>query len=595
MIENPYIKNPYHFGTPIYKKEHLYGRENIIKAIRDNFSNNVKITLLHVQRRIGKTSLITCLPQFFHKDNDFEFVTFSFEGHKYESIPEILNNLADDIAYPIVGLPKEVREKANNQYNFFNIFLPIIIDEYLSGRKLVLLLDEFDVLKEDPTMTTPGAKLFNDLNNAVKQQDKLFALLVFGKPLKDVKYLKDFLQKEGQKTIEVGLLDQESTKKLIIEPAKGRLKYEPDAINRIWELSSGYPSLTQLLCSSIFTDYKSNNDKINKKVQISDVDSILDTAMIQGAAVLEGFIQPLRENEKLFFRAVAEAQEMEIVSLEKINKEIIKPTKKISISDLRQAGKRLQELDFLKEEGKSYQIKVELVRLWLLKNHPLLNENKRKSIKNNMTRHEKERINLIGNIGKSLLSQSSLGIAFGIVALVSVASVILDSIVIEAGRGKNPETMYNRLDTLAAVGQWRKADEQNWQLINQIGDQDGDYSYISKPEAEKFPCPHLQRIDKIWTQRSNGKFGYTAQLQVIDENGDNLETFRNNVRVWRRFAIAVGWKTGTDKDSDGYLSKNDLRFTIDAPKGHLSTDRENENFDLILTRAGHCESLSKVK
>jgi len=341
MIENSYIENPYHFGTPIYKEEHLYGREEIITAIKKNFSNHVKITLLYVQRRIGKTSLITCLPQFFPKDNDCEFVTFSFEGHKYKSIPEILNYLADDIAYPIVGLPKEVREKANNQYNFFNTFLPIIIDEYLSGRKLVLLLDEFDVLEEDITMISRGAKLFNDLNNAVKQQEKLFAILVFGKPLKDMKYLEDFLQKEGQKTIEVGLLDQESTKKLIIEPAKGRLKYEPDAINRIWELSSGYPSLTQLLCSSIFTDYKSNNDKINKKVQISDVDSILDTAMIQGAAVLEGFIQPLRENEKLFFRAVAEAQEMEIVSLEKINKEIIKPTKKISISDLRQAGKRL--------------------------------------------------------------------------------------------------------------------------------------------------------------------------------------------------------------------------------------------------------------
>ncbi|MCL2926333.1 MAG: GUN4 domain-containing protein, partial [Trichodesmium sp. MAG_R04] len=404
----------------------------------------------------------------------------------------------------------------------------------------------------------------------------------------------NFLQKKDQRPIEVGLLDKESTQELIVKTAKKTLEYEPDAINKIWKLSAGHPSLTQQICFNIFNLCRPENNKINKKVQISDVESILPQVMKGARPVLQGFIEPLDENEKLFFCAVAEAQkrekdqEMEIVSLEEINEKIIKPHTKISISDLRQAGKRLQELDFLEEKDKGYQIKVELVRLWLLKNYPLLTEDNRRKIKNNMTLHEK-------NIDKSRLFQKRLGIAFGIVALVGVASVIIDSIVIKAGKEKNVETMYNRLDILAAVGQWRKADEQNWQLINQIGDQDGDYSYISKPEAEKFPCQDLQRIDKIWTQRSNGKFGYTAQLQVIDENGDNLETFRNNVRVWRRFAIAVGWKTGTDKDRDGYLSKNDLRFTIDAPKGHLSTDRKLENFDLILTRASHCKSLSKVK
>ncbi|NEP82022.1 MAG: protein kinase, partial [Okeania sp. SIO3B3] len=157
--------------------------------------------------------------------------------------------------------------------------------------------------------------------------------------------------------------------------------------------------------------------------------------------------------------------------------------------------------------------------------------------------------------------------ALGIVALGGVASVIFASMlskgVIEAGEGQDVEAMYNRFNAFAEAGQWRKADRQNWQLINQIGDRDGDYSYISESEVEQFSCPDLQRINQIWTQRSKGKFGYTAQLQVIDENGDTLEAFREDVGAWRRFAIAVGWKTGTDKDDDGYLSDNDLKFTID--------------------------------
>ncbi|MDY7004173.1 MAG: serine/threonine-protein kinase [Cyanobacteriota bacterium] len=182
---------------------------------------------------------------------------------------------------------------------------------------------------------------------------------------------------------------------------------------------------------------------------------------------------------------------------------------------------------------------------------------------------------------------AALGIvAFGIAPYVIFASIFSKG-VIEAGQGKDVEAMYNSLDALAEAGQWQKADRQNWQLINQIGDRDGDYSYISASEVEQFSCSDLQRINQIWTQRSKGKFGYTAQLQVIDENGDTLEAFRDDVRAWRRFAIAVGWKTGTDKDDDGYLLDNDLKFTMDAPKGHLSTD--DENFDLILTRAAQCE------
>ncbi|MDJ0514772.1 MAG: serine/threonine-protein kinase [Trichodesmium sp. MO_231.B1] len=195
------------------------------------------------------------------------------------------------------------------------------------------------------------------------------------------------------------------------------------------------------------------------------------------------------------------------------------------------------------------------------------------------------------NISKRPVSYKRLGIVPAIAALVSVALVSITSIfskgVIEAGEGKDVEAMYNRLDALTEGGQWRKANRQNWQLINQIGDRDGDYSYISVSEAEQFSCPDLQRINRIWTQRSNGRFGYTAQLQVIYGNGDTLEAFRDDVRAWRRFAIAVGWKTGTDKDDNGYLSDKDLKFTIDAAKGHLSTD--SENFALILTRAASCE------
>ena len=360
-------KNPYIFGNPIKKKEQLFGRKNIVDRIKNNIKNNRKITLLHVQRRIGKTSLITCFPQYLTEEhNDIKCVTFSCEGYKNSSIPETLKSLASDIVENIIGgVPEQVIKLADSRYNFFNLFLPTIINEYLSGKNLVFLVDEFDVLEEDNTMFTRGKYLFNELKKAVNQEEKLFTILVFGRPLKDMTYLEEFLQKEGQETIEVGLLDKKSTRNLIVEPARGTLEYEADAVNAIWQLSAGHPSLTQLLCFCIFNYCR---EKETKKVTQTHVDSIVDEAMEIGEAVLKGFLEPLNENEKLFFRAVAEAQES---FQEKQLKTIIRNWQSV--------GKRLvEEYGFLeeKEDGTGYKIKVELVRRWLVKNYPLSDKEK---------------------------------------------------------------------------------------------------------------------------------------------------------------------------------------------------------------------------
>jgi hypothetical protein len=260
----------------------------------------------------------------------------------------MLNDLADRIAATIDGihgLPEQVKEESDTFYHFFNIFLPKIIDKYLSGKKLVLLLDEFDVLtKDEKTKNRNGKKIFDGLEKAVKEQEKLFAILVFGRSLKDMDYLEAFLQKEGQKPIEVGLLDYESTENLIVQPAKGILEYEKSAIENIWKLSAGHPYLTQLLCSNIFVYCKENK---KKKVCKDDVKSILSKAMEQGEPVLQDFLQPLNEEEKSFFCQVAKGEKIE--------------------KYLAPKGKSLVELSFLEEDGDYYKIKVEFVQLWLAK------------------------------------------------------------------------------------------------------------------------------------------------------------------------------------------------------------------------------------
>ena len=82
----------------------------------------------------------------------------------------------------------------------------------------------------------------------------------------------------------------------------------------------------------------------------------------------------MNENEKLFFRAVAEAQES-------FQEEQLKTI----IRNWQSVGKRLvEEYGFLeeKEDGTGYKIKVELIRRWLVKNYPLSDKEKLQMEKN---------------------------------------------------------------------------------------------------------------------------------------------------------------------------------------------------------------------
>ena len=152
---------------------------------------------------------------------------------------------------------------------------------------------------------------------------------------------------------------------MIVKPAEGKLEYEPGAIDAIWQLSAGHPSLTRLLCFYIF---RYCIEKGRKKVTDAHVWLILDEAIGGGQSALKGFLEPLNESEKLFFRAVAEPQES---FQEKQLKTIIRNWQSV--------GKRLvEEYGFLeeKEDGTGYKIKVELVRHWLVKNYPLSEKEK---------------------------------------------------------------------------------------------------------------------------------------------------------------------------------------------------------------------------
>ncbi len=325
---------------------------------------------MHGQRRIGTSSVLQQIP---HKlaENKFVFINFDLQGHSQSPLSEILHKLSEAIAETlevnsdIISLPYK-EELENNLDIFSNNFLPIVY-QILGDRNLVILLDEFDVISSDDNILNHGNNFFRYLQSLLDQQEKLFIIPVVGRTQHDLQNLVDLFNTPPYQKVD--LLDEITTKQLITKPAQGMLEYEEDAIRAIFELSSGHPYFTQAICFNLFLQAK-----IAKiwKVTRSDVEGIVDKTIESVEPGLVGFWYGLSVDEKVVFSAVAEGQKIAIEQSKSFPEDpliLLNEYGVIITIELREAAKKLAINGFLDETER--RVKIELVRRWLVENHPL--------------------------------------------------------------------------------------------------------------------------------------------------------------------------------------------------------------------------------
>jgi tetratricopeptide (TPR) repeat protein len=387
-----FIRNPYIIGVPINNRENFFGREELFQFLTSVLSEGAKVILLHGQRRIGKTSVLRQIPNFVNLDN-FIFVTFDLQDQTRLPLSVVLSNLATEIVDQIAS-SVDVRLSApppeffeSDPYTFTRSFLLDVFNA-LKGKHLVMLLDEFDVLstyRED----TAVQHFFPFLQSIINQQTNLHVIAVVGRRLDEIPMLLSLFK--GAPNQEIGLLDRRGAERLITKPAAGILEYDPAAIQALLELSECHPYFTQLLCHVTFAAVREEN---RATVVRSDIQGVIDKAIVSGEAGLVWFREGLPIAERVIFSAVAEAQEIGSLfeeSSQSRDSRLISPgiTRQawrdllnargiVSTEELNLAEQRLLEWGFIKVDGDNSVINVEaqrirltieLVRRWLLKRH----------------------------------------------------------------------------------------------------------------------------------------------------------------------------------------------------------------------------------
>ncbi|MCW9682806.1 ABC transporter substrate-binding protein, partial [Dolichospermum planctonicum UHCC 0167] len=236
----------------------------------------------------------------------------------------------------------------------------------LGEKKLVLLLDEFDVLSE--VNNEGNVEFFRLINNWLsKWPERLFIIPVVGRHLKELPNLLSLLRESPYK--EISFLDKDSAEELITRPARGVVTYQPNAIEEILSLSAGHPYFTQLICHELFNLAR---ERQIWTINAEDVKTIIDKAIQTGEPGLAWFWDGLYPQAKVVFSAAAEAQHREEQDDQvSYSPKLLLRNYGILTDSLTQVIKNMADYGFLNE---SKRVKIELVRRWLLQKHQLKDE-----------------------------------------------------------------------------------------------------------------------------------------------------------------------------------------------------------------------------
>jgi ABC-type branched-subunit amino acid transport system substrate-binding protein len=366
--------NPYIIGGRITDTNRFFGREEFFNDINYYLkTDNVKLILLHGQRRIGKSSVIAQIPGKLGTD-EFVFISFDFQDTVNSSHQKIIHSIAIGIIEKIETKNEILTHLAENILTNIEIFsrefLPTVYQQ-LGNKKLVLLWDEFDVLTERDTESDTDSNNFCDYILQLQKRDqKLFIIPVVGRHISKLPKLVSSLREALN--IEIGLLKKEDTQKLIIQPDQNVLNYEEEAIEAIFQLSAGHPYVTQCICSAIYNlarDRYNQTNVLPQSINGHDVESIVDEAIESAEGGLDWFWGGLTTEQQVIFAAAAEARNIAIQENEPPQLMLLR-SHGIATEYLKKADEQLHEYGFLDNN----RVKVEFVRRWLVKSHQLKEE-----------------------------------------------------------------------------------------------------------------------------------------------------------------------------------------------------------------------------
>ena len=247
-------------------------------------------------------------------------------------------------------------------------FLPDIVQK-LGRRRLVILVDESDILTEqDPSCVSPQVLLprFQEL---LTRHDRLAFVFAIGRRLEDLpdSYKQVFKSAVAEP---VSFLGREAATALVREPCKELLDFPPETVEQVLELTACHPYYTQLICYELFRRCACAGIRT---VAPNDVHAAIDPALETGRSAFVWFWDGLRPAERFVGAAAGSlAERGEATTDEAIARAVEEYGVRHFRHEISGAIEMLAQWDIIRRtpDGQ-YRFVVELVRQWIVRRQPL--------------------------------------------------------------------------------------------------------------------------------------------------------------------------------------------------------------------------------
>ena len=383
--EYVYVPNPYSTGTPMHDQEMFYGREKDMHYLQDNLIRKRKtVVVLYGQRRTGKTTVLLQLinTNAFGKHVP---VLIDLQAISYNmSIQSFLHRVANFIykamkERDLVICEPKIEDFHNDPMLGFDRFLDTV-EERMEGRKLIWLVDEFEVLEDQVDKRKLEPEIFQYLRNIVQHRQSINILFSGTHQITEYTRLYHSVFFNIADHYQLSKISPEGAVALITKPVEGYLEYEPLAVTKIRQFADDQPYLIHLMCRAI-VDYCNENRK--PYVTINDVNVVLNKVMSNGQYHFRWLWDQVGTEEHIALSALAEGGKedgrwLTLFEISEIYQEHHISFKKHYVLD---ALKTLIDADVVESfssdsreaalDNHKFRVPVGMTRRWLLREHPL--------------------------------------------------------------------------------------------------------------------------------------------------------------------------------------------------------------------------------
>jgi len=363
------IDSPYVIGMPLMAQQEVFvGRTDISAEIEQFLRDRASPPLfLFGQRRMGKTSLLnnlgrlfpsTILPMFVDLQGPASWAT-DHAGFLYR-LAQAMTISAEKERH--ISLPLLSRETlAIDPFVSFDEWLNAVeqaLDPH--GMKIVLLaLDEFEALDDALSKGRfEEQAVLGMLRHLIQHRPRFKVLLAGSHMLEEFHHWSSYLI--NTRLIHLSYLNEIEARQLIERPIeKFALRYEPEASQRVLDLTRGHPFLVQLLCSEIVALKNKQNVHERPLARLVDVEMAVEPALNHGSFYFAD-IQHNRVDEAglAVLACLAQQGEGAITRREEIADQMAPSF------DLGQALTQLKQYELIEAVNGGYRFQVELIRRW---------------------------------------------------------------------------------------------------------------------------------------------------------------------------------------------------------------------------------------